>query len=169
MGDINSPQSAWGAPSGADAQHTSPGRSEGAILTKYPNLLNRLLLTRSGSLSESASQTSVLLALSPAPMEETHFSRLCWSSNSFFFFFPSTRQLRSCTVLPVNLLFPSLFTSDQVVGISVGCQWDAELQVMQLMSKYSVTSKIPHVSNSCWLKLWVTDAVAASSALPMFS
>lgn len=111
MGDINSPQSAWGAPSGAHAQNTSPGRYEGAILTKCLNLLNRLLLTRSGSLSESASQ-------------ETHFSRLCWSSNSCFFHY--TRQLRSCTVLPVRLLFPSPFTGDQVTGISVGCQRDAE-------------------------------------------
>lgn len=104
--------------------NTSPGRYEGAILTKWPNLLNRLLLTGSGSLSESFSQISLLLALSPAPTEETHFSRLCWSSNSFGH---HTRQCRSCSVLPVSLLFHSPFTAEQATGISLGCQWDAEL------------------------------------------
>lgn len=44
-GDINPPQFASGAPSGAHAQSSSPGRREGAILTKCPNLLHRLLLT----------------------------------------------------------------------------------------------------------------------------
>lgn len=118
---------------------TSPGRREGAILTKCPNLLRRLLLTGSGS--QSASRICVFLHLSPAPTEETHFSRLCWSSNSFGYY---TCQLGSCAVL-----LHSPFT-----GISVGCQWDAELEPMQLMFRHDVTSKIHHVSNFCWLKLW---------------